>query len=77
MTRVRYYVERTMRSGTTTDSKIQKPSLTDSILKLCASGQFGVREAIAAATDQQQPPSSHEEPAKPARTQESKDAQRS
>ena len=75
MTRVRYHVERTMRSRTTTDSKIQKPSLTDSILKLCASGRFGVREAIAAATDQQQPPLPKAS-TKPARARESKDIQR-
>jgi len=65
-----------MHSGTTADPKIQKPSLTDSILKLCASGRFGVREAIAAATDQQQPPS-HEASAKPAKERESKDIQHS
>jgi hypothetical protein len=33
--------------------KVEKQSLTDSILKLCASGRFGVREAIAKAAEQQ------------------------
>lgn len=36
--------------------KIEKRSLTDSILKLCASGRFGVREAIAKAAEQQKHP---------------------
>jgi len=74
MTRVRQNTERTMRSRTATDSKIQKPSLTDSILKLCASGQFGVREAIEAATDQQKSPLP-DAPEKSPKTQENKNAQ--
>jgi hypothetical protein len=41
-----------MRSEITTKPKIQQPSLTDTILKLCASGHYGVREAIATATRQ-------------------------
>jgi hypothetical protein len=45
--------EKTMRSEMMTKPKSRKLSLTDSILKLCASGRFGVREAIAAATQQQ------------------------
>ncbi|MGE0685077.1 MAG: hypothetical protein AB7P69_29720 [Candidatus Binatia bacterium] len=42
-----------MRSEMTTKAKSRKLSLTDSILKLCASGRFGVREAIATATQKQ------------------------
>jgi hypothetical protein len=34
-------------------SRLTDDSLTDVILALCASGQFGVREAIAAATRQE------------------------
>jgi hypothetical protein len=41
-----------MRTGTTTKAKLHKLSLTDWILTLCASGRFGVREAIATATRQ-------------------------
>jgi hypothetical protein len=47
-----------MRTHTSAKPKASKRSLTDSILTLCASGRFGVREAIAAATHnqpQQQP----------------------
>ncbi|MCS6927760.1 MAG: hypothetical protein NZ578_17855 [Candidatus Binatia bacterium] len=36
-------------NGTKSD-KLIKPSVTDQILRFCASGRFGVREAIAAAT---------------------------
>ena len=39
-----------MHSDTTQRIKPAKTSLTDQILSLCASGRFGVREAIAAAT---------------------------
>lgn len=43
--------DRTMRSGTVVKpTKTVKPSVTDQILNFCASGRFGVREAIAAAT---------------------------
>ena len=42
-----------MRANTASKPKLPKRSLTDSILKLCASGRFGVREAIATAVDQQ------------------------
>ena len=38
----------------TVTKKMEKQSLTDFILKLCASGRFGVREAIAKAAEQQQ-----------------------
>jgi hypothetical protein len=34
-------------------AQLPDPSLTDVILALCASGRFGVREAIAAATGQE------------------------
>jgi hypothetical protein len=34
-------------------AQLTDPSLTDVILALCASGHFGVREAIAAATRQE------------------------
>jgi hypothetical protein len=34
-------------------ASLTDPSLTDVILTLCASGHFGVREAIAAATRQE------------------------
>ena len=66
--------ERTMRSEIKAKPKIPKPSLTDSILQLCASGRFGVREAIAAATEQQQPPSC-KALTNPAKEQESKSIQ--
>ncbi len=39
-----------MRSNRTQKMKPTKASLTDQILSFCASGRFGVREAIAAAT---------------------------
>jgi len=38
-----------MRSGATSKPKSTKYSLADWILTLCASGRFGVREAVAAA----------------------------
>lgn len=38
-----------MCSEPTSKKTSRKDSLTDQILKFCASGQFGVREAIAAA----------------------------
>jgi hypothetical protein len=42
---------KTMRSGTIEKPiKPVKPSVTDKILNFCASGRFGVREAIAAVT---------------------------
>jgi len=42
---------KTMRSGTIVKpTKSVKPSVTDRILTFCASGRFGVREAIAAVT---------------------------
>jgi hypothetical protein len=41
-----------MRTNVASKPKLPKRSLTDSILKLCASGRFGVREAIAAAVEQ-------------------------
>lgn len=41
----------TMRANNgTKPDKLIKPSVTDQILRFCASGRFGVREAIAAAT---------------------------
>jgi hypothetical protein len=39
-----------MRPETTPKPKPAKSSLTDSILTLCTSGRFGVREAIAIVT---------------------------
>lgn len=39
-----------MRSGTMSNSNQEEDSLTDQILRFCASGRFGVREAISAAT---------------------------
>lgn len=39
-----------MRSGATSKPKPAKHSFTDQILTLCASGRFGVREAIVEAT---------------------------
>ena len=44
-----------MRSDTTQRIKPAKTSLTDQILSFCASGRFGVREAIAAATQPESP----------------------
>lgn len=44
-----------MRSDTTQEIKRTKASLTDQILSFCASGHFGVREAIAAATQPKSP----------------------
>lgn len=44
-----------MRSDTTQKIKPTKASLTDQILSFCASGRFGVREAIAAATKPESP----------------------
>jgi hypothetical protein len=42
-----------MRTDTMAKSaKPTKPSITEQILNYCASGRFGVREAIAAATTQ-------------------------
>lgn len=41
-----------MRTHASSKPKLPKRSLTDSILKLCASGRFGVREAIAEAVEQ-------------------------
>jgi hypothetical protein len=41
-----------MRTNAASRSKLLKHSLTDSILKLCASGRFGIREAIATAVEQ-------------------------
>jgi hypothetical protein len=41
-----------MRTHVAAKPKLPKRSLTDSILKLCASGRFGVREAIATAVEQ-------------------------
>jgi hypothetical protein len=41
-----------MRTNAASKLKLPKRSLTDSILKLCASGRFGVREAIAVAVKQ-------------------------
>lgn len=41
-----------MRTHASSKPKLPKRSLTDSILKLCASGRFGVREAIAEAVGQ-------------------------
>ena len=47
-----------MRSGTmyTLNSDEDELSLTDQILKFCASGRFGVREAVAAATTSRNTP---------------------
>jgi len=42
-----------MRTTSVTKMKLSSRSLTDTILGLCASGRFGVREAIAAATQKQ------------------------
>jgi hypothetical protein len=42
-----------MRTNAASKPKLPKRSLTDSILRLCASGRFGVREAIATAVDRQ------------------------
>ncbi len=53
-----------MRSDTTQKMKPTKASLTDQILSFCASGRFGVREAIAAATKPKSP--SVIQPEKPA-----------
>jgi len=39
-----------MRTPSVTKVKLSSHSLTDTILRLCASGRFGVREAIAAAS---------------------------
>ncbi len=56
---------KTMRSGNDVKpNKTVKPSVTDQILHFCASGRFGVREAIAAATTPKRPkksPSRQEE----------------
>ena len=56
-----------MRSDTTQKMKPTKASLTDQILSFCASGRFGVREAIAAATKPESP--SVTQPEKPADAQ--------
>gem|GEM_PF-5790879 len=39
-----------MRTTTATKTKLSSRSLTETILGLCATGRFGVREAIAAAS---------------------------
>ena len=42
--------EHSMRTPTVGKAKLSPRSLTETILGLCASGRFGVREAIAAAS---------------------------
>ena len=42
-----------MRTQAGSPAQLTDPSLTDVILALCASGRFGVREAIAAAIRQE------------------------
>ena len=51
----------------------RKDSLTDQILKFCASGQFGVREAIAAAKIDKE---EMKEPSAQARAREQKQKER-
>lgn len=54
---------KTMRPGATSKSKTAKRSFTDRILTLCASGRFGVREAIAAVTKSEH--TTKEQPTRP------------
>ena len=44
--------EQQMRTTTATKAKFSSRSVTETILGLCATGRFGVREAIAAASQQ-------------------------
>lgn len=58
-----------MRSGATSKPKPAKHSFTDQILTLCASGRFGVREAIVEATKHRRKPEGQ-----PARQQDTQKA---
>jgi hypothetical protein len=42
-----------MRTTTATKAKVSRRSITETILGLCSTGRFGVREAIAAASQKQ------------------------